>query len=230
MRLITWNCCMGFRKKINPIMEYKPDILIIQECEKIIDYNLFPVKPTSYLWVGNNLNKGLGVFSFNNHTMKISNDYDPAIEYSIPINISNKLNLISLWAMNSKYNPKERYIARVYSALKKYDQLFKNNTIVAGDFNWNKNFAVSSPINSSFDDVINSLDDYSLKSSYHLFYNENYGIETNPTFYLHKNKQKGYHIDYIFLKEKIFRNLILGDFEYWKKFSDHVPLIVEFDI
>ena len=65
MKIITWNCNMAFRKKAGLILAYKPDILIIPECEHP-DKLKFPVgtpEPTDTLWFGTNHNKGLGIFS-----------------------------------------------------------------------------------------------------------------------------------------------------------------------
>lgn len=33
MKVITWNCNMAFRKKDANILSYKPDLLIVPECE-----------------------------------------------------------------------------------------------------------------------------------------------------------------------------------------------------
>ena len=62
MKIITWNCNMAFRKKANHILAYKPDILVVPECEhpdKLKFSNDIP-KPTDILWFGENKNKGAG--------------------------------------------------------------------------------------------------------------------------------------------------------------------------
>jgi exonuclease III len=33
MRIISWNFAMAFRKKVNQLLKYKPDILVVQESE-----------------------------------------------------------------------------------------------------------------------------------------------------------------------------------------------------
>ena len=35
MRIISWNCGGGYRKKIDRILELNPDIAVIQECESV---------------------------------------------------------------------------------------------------------------------------------------------------------------------------------------------------
>ena len=68
-------------------------------------------------------------------------------------------------------------------------------------------------------------------STYHLHHQQAQGNEVHPTFYLYRHLDKPYHIDYCFasidLAEKI-KSIEVGDFEFWKKHSDHVPLIVTF--
>lgn len=43
MRIITWNCNMAFRKKADFVLTYKPDILIVPECE-YPENLVFPIK------------------------------------------------------------------------------------------------------------------------------------------------------------------------------------------
>ena len=64
MKIITWNCNMAFRKKAEFILAYKPDILVVPECEhpdKLKFDQALPA-PTNILWFGSNKNKGLGIF------------------------------------------------------------------------------------------------------------------------------------------------------------------------
>ena len=53
------------------------------------------------------------------------------------------------------------------------------------------------------------------------------------TFFMYRHKDKPYHIDYCFvstdLLEKI-RAVDIGEYDVWTKYSDHVPLIVTFEL
>ena len=56
---------------------------------------------------------------------------------------------------------------------------------------------------------------------------EKFGLEETPTFYMHRNKNKPYHIDYIFSKKEIeIKNIIVGIFSHWIDYSDHMPIFI----
>jgi exonuclease III len=101
------------------------------------------------------------------------------------------------------------------------------DTIVLGDFNsntiwdqrdrwWNHS------------DVVNILSSFNLVSLYHLINQEEQGNESLKTFYLYRKKEKGYHIDYVFIPEVYLNqvtNFEVGTYEKWIELSDHTPLI-----
>lgn len=107
-----------------------------------------------------------------------------------------------------------------------------NKTIIAGDFNsntiwdrWDRWWNHS--------DVIKELTELGIKSLYHKFKNEQQGKETSPTFYLHRKKNRPYHIDYILGSQDFSDKMTkfkIGNFEKWIQLSDHLPLICELDI
>jgi exodeoxyribonuclease-3 len=81
MRVITWNCNMAFRKKAGAILAYKPDILVIPECEHPNKLTFEPglSKPTDILWFGINQHKGLGIFSYSRYKFKLLDTHNPAL-------------------------------------------------------------------------------------------------------------------------------------------------------
>ena len=64
---------MAFRKKADFILSYKPDILIVPECEHPgkLKFNRNTPVPTDILWNGTNQNKGLGVFSYSKYKFRL---------------------------------------------------------------------------------------------------------------------------------------------------------------
>ncbi len=48
---------------------------------------------------------------------------------------------------------------------------------------------------------------------------------------MYRHKSKPYHIDYCFVSTDMLdrlQSVDIGDFDFWIKYSDHVPLIVTF--
>ena len=75
--------------------------------------------------------------------------------------------------------------------------------------------------------VVQQLMDLGLSSAYHFMNNEMQGEETQKTFYLHRNAEKGYHIDYCFLSPNRLISFEVSDKNVWLEYSDHVPIVVE---
>ncbi len=107
-----------------------------------------------------------------------------------------------------------------------------SNSIIIGDFN-------SNSIWDQWDrwwnhsDVVNDLSKMNIKSLYHCYFNEEQGKESQPTFFLQRNRAKPYHIDYIFASkefEKGMTNFEVADIEKWINFSDHLPVVCELNI
>ena len=106
MKVITWNCNMAFRKKWKSIMTYKPDILVLQECEQESKYKPSELIPNhnQFIWIGENPNKGVGILAFNNYHIELSENYNPAFKYIIPIKVTGdyEFQLFAVWAMPDK--------------------------------------------------------------------------------------------------------------------------------
>jgi len=76
--------------------------------------------------------------------------------------------------------------------------------------------------------VINELSNIGIESLYHYQTAEVQGAEKQPTFFLHRKKEKPYHIDYAFLSKDLLPNseIIIGEREKWIAVSDHMPVSV----
>ena len=234
MKIITWNCCGAFRNKYQHLLPYDADIYIIQECEnpeEIKKASQNYVKFSSnHLWVGSNKNKGLGVFIKNNQNVKKlswNNIYrKKELKWFIPFEFNGN-KILAVWNhhANAKAFP---YIGQFWLYLKRNKKEMKN-TIICGDFN-------SNTIWDSWDrwwnhsDCVRELGKLNLYSVFHKLRNCEQGKEKEFTFYLQKNNNKGYYIDYVFLDDAIFGKsnieLKLGNFNDWKSLSNHVPVIL----
>jgi len=226
---------MAFRKKADIILKHQPDILIVPECEdpnKLI-FSAEAQKPTDSLWFGQNPNKGLGIFSYCNFRFKLLDVHEDSFKMVIPIAVSNEqfgFTLFAIWANNPK-DPDGHYITQVWKAINHYDALITNRqTILVGDFNsntiWDK-----PKRKGNHSTVVKQLEAKDIYSVYHKHFNQTQGSEQHPTLYMYRKKDKSYHIDYCFVSDSMIKRLKsveIGDFEYWSKFSDHVPVIVSF--
>lgn len=237
MRIITWNCQGAFRKKKNFILAFKPDILIVQECEHpdLLDFGLFTQRPFDILWNGDNKHKGLGVFSFGNYKFQLSEINNPSIKIIIPIYVTGgkiDFTLFAIWA-NNRNDPDGQYVEQVWKAVNYYDQLLNiGPSILTGDFNSNKIWDRKHRI-ANHSAVVDKLADKNIVSVYHRLLNQEQGKENHPTFFLQRNKNKPYHIDYCFASNDLYcrvKEIEIGTYENWISYSDHTPLMVKFEI
>ncbi|PAV10863.1 hypothetical protein ASJ81_12075 [Methanosarcina spelaei] len=235
MKIITWNCNMAFRKKYKHILPFDPDLLIVSECEhpdKFSDKFYDDI-----LWIGDNRNKGLGVFSFNDFEIAVHESYCENYRYVLPVTVngSEAMNLIAVWSQNNIEDPGRRYIGEVWKSLNYYKELFRFPTVIAGDFNWNVIWDQGNekyPLYGTLTDVINLLEQFDIFSMYHTFTNSEFGIEREPTLYFRKNRKTPYHIDYIFAPSDLVargKSFSVGKYEDWISLSDHMPLIAELE-
>jgi exonuclease III len=236
MNIVTWNCNGAFRKKFEQISDLQADIYIIQECENPADteHQEYKKWATNHLWIGDNKNKGLGIFAAKH--VKIapldwSNRYqDHPVKYFLPCLVNEQFQLLGLW---NHYNnsPNFGYIGQFWKYLQVNEQHFKN-IIIAGDFN-------SNAIWDQWDrwwnhsDVVNALEKLGIRSLYHRRLNEVQGKEASPTYFQNRKPEKPYHIDFVFSSSEFSDALTrfeIGNAEHWLKFSDHLPLSCEFGI
>lgn len=226
---------MVYRKKAHIILAQKPDILIVPECEHLdkLKYKTEIKLPTDSLWFGNNLNKGLGIFSYGEYKFKLLDVHNPEIKTIIPILVTGgeaDFILFAIWAFNNEdvnYN----YIGQVWKAIHYYESLLKTEKVIlVGDFNsnviWDKLHRKS-----NHSDVVAKLSELNIFSAYHFYLNQIPGKEVHPTFFLYRHKDKPYHIDYCFASKNFIdkiESVEVGKYEDWVTHSDHKPLSVIF--
>jgi endonuclease/exonuclease/phosphatase family metal-dependent hydrolase len=77
--------------------------------------------------------------------------------------------------------------------------------------------------------VVEELEEIGVGSVYHNKNEEAHGSETSPTFFLHRNLEKPYHIDYVFCSIDLMEKsqLFIGKADQWLQVSDHMPLSIE---
>lgn len=237
MKIITWNCNMAFRKKAEYILPFKPDILIVPECEHPdkLKFREGVRIPDNILWHGDNVNKGLGVFSYNNYKFRLLKNHNKDFKNILPISVTGpdtNFMLFAVWA-NHPADKDGPYVTQVWKAIHHYDKLIKRkNTILAGDFNSNSIWDRPRRIG-NHTDVVTHLAKKKISSTYHTFHNQLHGKEAHPTQFMYRHGDKPYHLDYCFVSSDLIAKMVnveVGTYEDWKLYSDHKPLIVTFDM
>lgn len=230
MRIVSWNCNGALRKKLVALRSYDADVYVIQECENpnessCPDYRAWA---SNHLWVGGNKNKGLGVFAKPEIALASLNLDAGTLESFIPCTLNERFVLWAVWTRQAN-SPTFRYIGQLWKYLQKHKTtLSGKDAVVIGDFNSNVCWdAWDRWWNHS--DVVRELEELGIYSLYHAVKGEAQGSESSPTFYMHRKREKPYHIDYAFLS-KIYlssASLEVGNPNIWLEHSDHMPLFMQ---
>lgn len=225
---------MAYRKKAHLLLAYKPDIVVVPECEqpeKLV-FEKGIKKPTDVAWTGENKHKGLGIFSYSRYRFHVSAKYDDRFKLIIPIEVTGQVNftLFAVWA-NNPNDPDGNYVTQVWKALHHYEKLITDKrTILAGDFNSNTIWDRPKR-EGNHSTVVRKLEEKGIVSAYHHYYQQQQGKEKHPTQYMYRHKDKPYHLDYCFASADMLRYLKsveIGSHKNWSLYSDHVPVITTF--
>ncbi len=248
IRVVSWNCNGAFRKKYEALECLDADIYVIQECEDPErSTSIYKALAGEYLWTGSSKNKGVGIFARKDHALTrinlndtfelyCKNKVEPLyrIESSelkefLPCVIDGEIPLLGVWTKsNGSSSAVLRYIGQFWVCLQLFrDELSGEKQIICGDFNSN---AIWDKENYwwNHSNVVQELNDINMVSLYHSKYSEMHGEETIPTFFMTKNTDKPYHIDYVFVNKCLagYAELnILG--KEWLEYSDHLPVVFE---
>ena len=233
MKIVSWNCNGALRNKFHLLTYLNADIFIIQECENptLSKHKEYQEWSHNHLWIGDSKNKGLGVFakpSIQIDKLDWSCQYkDHSVKYFLPCTINKSFQLLAVWTHRNK-SPNFGYIGQFWKYLQT-NLVHFDEIIIAGDLN-------SNAIWDQWDrwwnhtGVINMLEEKRIESVYHSSSGEQQGFETTPTFFLQKNENKPYHIDYFLVSPQFqnFKDFKIGKRDEWINISDHVPLIFSF--
>jgi exonuclease III len=230
MRIVSWNCNGALRNKLHMLQALNADLCIIQECEDPLrctseDYKSWA---HNYLWVGTNKNRGLGVFARSGIQLEAMPLDTAPLELFLPCKVMGSIALLAVWTREAN-SPTFRYIGQLWKFLQRHEQLLAvEHAALIGDLNSNACWDVWDRW-WNHSDVVRQLYGIGLTSLYHHAHSEPQGAESKPTFYMHRKREKPYHIDYAFLSEKLLEGAAceVGDPTAWLELSDHMPLIID---
>lgn len=217
LRIVTWNCCRGpWEKKRDALNALRADISIIIEapCGAAEDGLYFPSGPRLGTAV---------IGSATSHITPLPTRDLPACVNPVAVTGRRSFTLlaVSTWLAPT-------YKKSLLNGLEAYRDL-PAPFIVAGDFNGNPCFDRPRG-RQKWADCFNEVEKLGTFSAYHAHSGEAYGSETSPTYFFRWAQDRPFHIDYCFLPaawRADLKRVEVGDFESWRKLSDHRPLIVD---
>lgn len=246
MKIISWNCNGGLRKKTHLLDALDADLLIIQECENPAESSKsFKAWSGSYLWKGESKSKGVGIFprktnvvreldwnsSFTIDGLKsksISLTWKTSdLKLFLPFILNEQFTILACWT-KGKPDQVFGYMGQFWKYLQIHrENLARSDTIIIGDFNSNAIWDKSDRW-WNHSSTIEELSDMRIESVYHDQNKENHGLESEPTFFHQRNLAKSYHIDYAFVSKDIIDSfhMRIGKPDAWLSNSDHMPIIL----
>jgi exonuclease III len=234
VRIVSWNCAMALHKKHDRLLALDSDVSVIQECSKKFVEQIAGHEGWSSAWFGdrNKTNKGLGVVVRSPWRIAATEDLTPKWTGRVLLEGPNALELFPVWAHVSK-NPAKEYIEQVHLLLDILEsKKLLPMAIVLGDSNSNSLWDYSYGIY-SHSAAVARFGSLGMESAYHKFSGDLQGGELQPTLWFRKNKNTTYHIDYAFLSGLLMSKLkavSIGHAKDWLMFSDHAPLMIDFDL
>lgn len=228
MKIVSWNCNGAFRKKYEELDSYyEADIYLIQECENPKECNDQSYKnwAKNFKWLGNNKNKGIGIFAKENVHIQPLHFPSNGYKYFLPVLVNQSFQLVNVWTQSGN-EKRYRYIGQLWNYVQINKHRF-NNVMIGGD--WNSNPIWDDKHDYwSHSEVVSELKKINIESVYHHISREANGNESNPTFYMYRHKDKPYHIDYMFASPNLLnavKEFSIGESAKWLEHSDHLPIL-----
>ena len=227
LTITTWNCQGRLRDKWPFLATLNADVIAVQECEdpaRSKDAAYRDWAGQRYLWTGDNPHKGLGLFWRDGQSAQPL-DWPIQAKHFLPAQLG-PVTLCAVWAHGKSSGGAvgRPYVGQLHLALQSPPTWLDDPLcLLLGDFNssaiWDRPRAIShSP-------TMALLNQRGMRSAYHAHFGAAQGSEPHPSFYLHRNLQKPYHIDYIYAgRGWQVQDCTLGTARDWLAHSDHMPL------
>ena len=161
----------------------------------------------------------MGIFAKENISIERNGWDSNCLRIFLSVKVNHDFDLLGVWACKP-------YIREYYAYQCMHIEKFNDKTIIIGDFNSNKIWDKTHSVK-NHTQVVKELERKNLTSAYHYIYHEKQGEEKQPTFFLYRHLDKGYHIDHCFIKEDRIKNYQVLHSRSWLDYSDHLPILLE---
>lgn len=224
MRLLTWNCFRGdIDQRVERLRSFDADLIALQECRRP------PEPPEGAVWRGTLEQQGVAVVSTDAALRIEALGVPPGLPSTVlPVIVHSPepFILINMWAF-----PDSTYEAFAMRALSMCAGGVSLPMVVMGDFN-------STPIIESQRRTSRELlrrlqGEFGLVSAYHTHLGVEHGRELHATFFMNRQENRPFHLDYCFVPERWaprITDVRVGSFDQWQGDSDHTPLVVDLEL
>jgi len=236
LRIVTWNCNMALRLKFDRLRSLQPDVAIVQECADPRGAGGTGWRPdcTAFDWIGFNPAKGLGIFTFGDLALARHPSYSEAYALYLPVTVTGRcrFNLLGVWSADPRRIP-EGAINDPLAALHHYRRFIAEGpAVVAGDFNRLPQ-QISARRGGPGSSVVDLLADAGLTNADYARSDASGQPALRRTHFHQRKFSRGFVVDYIYIPAAEAAHLAafeVGDPHDWITWSDHVPLVAEFEL
>lgn len=225
---------MALRLKFDRLLSLGPDVAVIQECADPDGANPWRPDCAAYDWIGFNPDKGLGIFTFGDLALARHPNYSEGHALYLPVTVSGwcHFNLLGVWSADPRAIPAGTTNDPL-AALRRYRPvLAAGPSVVAGDFNRLPQ-QMSARRSGQGSAVLDLLAEAGLMNAEHVMSDATGQAVLRRTHFHQRKFSRGFVVDYVFIPASWAARLArfeVGDPRDWIPWSDHVPLVVEFDL
>lgn len=226
MRLIAWNCCAGpLAEKLRAIRHLRADLIVLPESPRV------DTGPHA-VWIGENPRKGLAVFATPPWRVERI-DLSPVVlpRYFLPVRVTGP-ETFALWGVWAHNFGADRYVRATHRALDEcHEHVLREQPVLVGDFNSHTQWDHQHPPHLGHSALVARLAALGYSSAYHHYRDRVHGEEGHATFYEYRHRHRPYHLDYVFAPAALTSRIVrvsVGQHRRWSRWSDHMPLTVEF--
>lgn len=234
LRIVTWNCNMGLRLKFDRLLSLRPDVAIVQECADPDGAKSWRPACAAYDWIGFNPDKGLGIFTFGGLALTRHPSYSEQFALYLPVTVTGGcvFNVLGLWVAAPHTTPAGATNDPL-AALRHYRPFFTQGpAVVVGDFNRLPQ-QMTARRGSSGSSVVDLLTGAGLTNADTVMSAASDQAALQRTHFHQRKFSRGFVVDYLFIPNNWADHLLafeVCDPHDWITWSDHVPLVAEFNL